>query len=177
MSWLFSTVDPVGSALQNATSLTHTHTHTHTHSHIHFDNVSSKLTLSVYIKGPTMGELTFVLGSMKKEKTLWCLFPCSFYLTLVLLWGEVCSLWLTSVYSTGTHYCMLVRCLFGVFVRLTDCLSMLAVSSAPLIENAIVCSCQTSEGRATERGREEENMSDWSVFNILCGIQRAYWLV
>lgn len=87
--------------------------------------------------------------------------------------GEVCSLCVMSVYSTD-----LLLYVFVWFICEIGRLFVYPISSALLIENAIVCSCQTSEGRTTERGRKEENMPDWSVFNISCGIQRkAYWLV
>lgn len=142
--------------------------------HTHFDNVS--WAHSLYIKGPTTRGLTFVLGSMKKEKTLWCLFPSGFIWLRFCCGGEVCSLCVTSVYSAGSCYCMLERLLFGLFVRLTDCLSMLAVYSTHLIGNAVVCSCQMAEDRMNEK-RKERGKHAWLVccaalvcFNILCGI-------
>lgn len=45
------------------------------------------VSLTVYIKRSTMWGLTFVLGSIIKEETLWC-FSLWFYSTLILLRGK-----------------------------------------------------------------------------------------
>lgn len=51
-------VDPVCSALQNVAS--------HTHTHTHFDNAS--WAHSLYIKGPTRGDLLLFSAGCKKRK-------------------------------------------------------------------------------------------------------------
>lgn len=144
----------------------------HTHTHIHFDNVS--WAHFVYIKGPTTRGLTSVLGSMKKENfmmfiSLW------FYLTPVLLWRKCAR----CVWRLFTAQGVVIVCWWDVlafFLRLTDCLLLLAVSSAPLIENAVICPRQMFEGGTNERGRKEEGIPAWcvvlfwAVFNILRGI-------
>lgn len=63
---------------------------------------------------------------------------------LFLLLVEVYNLCVTGVCSTESCYCMLVRCLFDVFLRLTDCLSVLGKCSYS------ICSLQM-KGRTKER--------------------------
>lgn len=143
----------------------------HTHTHTFWQRKLGSLSPSIS-KAPPRRDWLLFLAAWKKRKLYDVYFPLVLFDSSFVV-GEVCSLRVTSVYSTGSCYCML---LFGLFVRLTDCLSMLAVSSTHLIENAVICSCQMSEGRTNERGSKEENMPAWSVvlfwcaFNILSGI-------
>ena len=68
---------------------------------------------------------------------------------------------------------MLERLLFGLFVRLTDCLSVLAVYSTHLTGNAVVRCCQTAEDRVNEKGRKGGNRPGWSVV-LLCSALISY---
>lgn len=77
LSWFFTTVDFVHSALPNVALQTHTHTK-HTHTLRFWQHKLGSLAPSIS-KAPPCGDwLLFLAAWKKKEKTLWCPFPSGF---------------------------------------------------------------------------------------------------
>lgn len=116
-----------------------------------------------------MRGLTFVLGSMKKGKTLWCLFPSGF-IWLQLCCGEsVLVVCVSPVSSPGSRYCMLVRHLFGLFGRLTD-VSVGCFFSSFNWKCSHLLQPNVYGKNKWKKKRRENNFGLLSVFTILCGI-------
>lgn len=149
-------------------------THTlSTRTHSHFDNISCARALHLYQR-PHHAGIDFCSWQHENRENFMMSVSLWFYLAPALLWGEcaccVCRLFPAQGVAT---VCWWDTCL----VYSGDWqMSRLAVSSAHLIENAVICSSQMFMGRTSE-GRREGEKYFWSVvagllsvFTILCGI-------
>lgn len=140
------------SAVQNVALQTHTLS---TRTRSHFDNISWARALHLYQR-PHHAGIDFCSWQHEKRENFMMSVSLWFYLAPALLWGEcaccVCRLFPAQGVAT---VCWWDTCL----VYSGDWqMSRLAVSSAHLIENAVICSSQMFMGRTSERRKEGETI-------------------